>query len=120
MAPKAKRLLFSVTMRDCTLQTFTVPGPGGGGKDTSRTGVRIIHDASGAVGEGSEERSQNANKKKAWDKMGNSKKFRAWADLQAAKIMGQSDILSPEQVMAKVDRDIASCLADGAIIEECF
>lgn len=40
---KDKQLLFSVTMKDCDLQTFTVGGPGGGGKDTSSTGVRIVH-----------------------------------------------------------------------------
>lgn len=40
---KAKHLLFSVTMKDCDLQFFTVGGPGGGGKDTSSTGVRIVH-----------------------------------------------------------------------------
>jgi hypothetical protein len=38
-----KELLFSVTIKDCEVQTFTVKGPGGGGKDTSQTGVRVIH-----------------------------------------------------------------------------
>jgi hypothetical protein len=40
---KDKKLLFSVTMNDCDVQTFTVKGNGGSGKDTSQTGIRIVH-----------------------------------------------------------------------------
>ena len=44
-----KHLLFSVTRKDLIRQTFTVGGHGGGGKDTSNSGVRLIHPLSGAV-----------------------------------------------------------------------
>lgn len=37
-----KELLFSVTMKDLEMQTFSVGGHGGGGKDTSNSGVRLI------------------------------------------------------------------------------
>lgn len=40
---KERTLLFSVTIADCEVGTFTVKGPGGGGKDTSRTGIRVTH-----------------------------------------------------------------------------
>lgn len=43
MKHKEKRLLFSVTIADCDVKTFTVKGPGGGGKDTSQTGIRVTH-----------------------------------------------------------------------------
>jgi len=43
MNNKEKTLLFSVTIADCDVGTFTVKGPGGGGKDTSQTGVRVTH-----------------------------------------------------------------------------
>lgn len=43
MKDKNKVLLFSVTIKDCDVGTFTVKGPGGGGKDTSQTGVRVTH-----------------------------------------------------------------------------
>lgn len=43
MSKQNKHLLFSVTLEDCEVQTFTVGGNGGSGKDTSQTGVRIIH-----------------------------------------------------------------------------
>lgn len=38
-----KQLLFSVTIKDCRVDTFTVGGNGGSGKDTSNTGVRVTH-----------------------------------------------------------------------------
>jgi protein subunit release factor A len=66
-------LLFSVTKKDFDIQTFTVPGPGGGGKDTSNTGVRLIHRDSGAVGEGREHRSNSKNREAAFKKLVNSK-----------------------------------------------
>lgn len=40
---KEKHLLFSVTINDCNVDTFTVGGKGGSGKDTSQTGIRVTH-----------------------------------------------------------------------------
>jgi protein subunit release factor B len=40
---KEKELLFSVTMNDCDMQTFTVSGAGGQHRDKAKTGVRITH-----------------------------------------------------------------------------
>jgi protein subunit release factor B len=80
----AKReLLFSVTLKDCTVQTFTAGGPGGQHQNTSNTAVRIIHRASGATGESREHRSQLQNKKAAFRRMAESKKFQTWVNKQA-------------------------------------
>lgn len=38
-----KVLLFSVTIKDCKVDAFTVGGNGGSGKDTSNTGARVTH-----------------------------------------------------------------------------
>ena len=73
---KQRRLLFSVTAADCDMQTFNASGPGGQHRDKKQTAVRFIHKASGAVGESREHRSQYANKKAAWTRMGESKKFK--------------------------------------------
>lgn len=88
----AKKLLFSVTTQDCDLDTFTVGGNGGSGKDTSNTGVRWTHRASGAVGEAREERSQQKNKERAWRRMAESKKFQTWLRIEAAKRSGQPSV----------------------------
>lgn len=79
-----RQFLFSVTLADCEVQTFTVGGHGGSGKDTSNTGVRIIHHPSGARGECREHRSQLQNKRAAMRRLGESRSFKLWAKLQAA------------------------------------
>ncbi len=40
---KEKKLLFSITIKDCKVDAFTVGGNGGAGKDTSNTGCRVTH-----------------------------------------------------------------------------
>lgn len=98
--------VFSVTIQDCDVQTFSVGGNGGSGKDTSNTGVRIVHRASGAVGEGREHRSQLQNKYAAWRRMGESKAFQAWAK---AEVMRRRGELSPEQLAEQaVEKDLLS------------
>lgn len=92
VANSKRELLFSVTLSDCKLDTFTVGGHGGSGKDTSNTGVRITHIPSGAVGEGRESRSQLQNKRAAWKRMGESRAFRAWARTRAAQLAGEKPI----------------------------
>ncbi len=118
MEDKKKKLLFSVTMRDLKMQTFTVPGPGGGGKDTSRTGVRLIHEASGAVGVGSETRSVTQNRRAAFVKLANSEKFKAWHRIECAKQLGQRVPETEEQILARVDKMIEEGLRSGAIVVE--
>lgn len=85
---KNKQLLFSVTLEDCRVDTFTVGGNGGSGKDTSNTGVRITHIESGAVGKAVDTRSQSKNKKLAFKRMAESKKFKDWHRIECAKRLG--------------------------------
>jgi hypothetical protein len=72
----------SVTMKDCDLQTFRSGGPGGQHQNKSETGVRIVHRASGAVGESREHRSQLQNKHAAWRRMAEHPKFKVWLNRQ--------------------------------------
>lgn len=114
-----KRLLFSVGMKDFRMQTFSVGGHGGSGKDTSNSGVRLIHDASGAVGEGREHRSNTRNRRSAFEKLIATKKFRDWHKIECARQMGKWVPETPEQIMARVDRMISEGVMDGTIrIEE--
>jgi hypothetical protein len=88
----AKKKLFSVGVADCRVDTFTVGGHGGSGKDTSNTGVRIVHEPSGAVGEARESRSQLQNKRLAFGRMADSERFRNWAKIMAGLAMSTEDI----------------------------
>lgn len=76
----SKEKVFSVTLADCEVQTFSAGGPGGQHQNTSNTGVRIIHRESGAVGISREERSQLQNKKAAFRRMVDSPKFRIYVN----------------------------------------
>jgi protein subunit release factor A len=88
----AKQLLFSVTLADCRVDTFTVGGAGGGGKDTSNTGVRITHLASGATAIATETRSQFKNKQAAFRRMAETRTFKAWHLIETARRGGGKSI----------------------------
>jgi protein subunit release factor B len=111
--------LFSVTIKDCKVETFSVGGAGGGGKDTSNTGVRISHPPSGAVGVGVDHRSQLKNKQDAFRRMGESKQFQVWAKLKASTTPGQktidemiNELLQPENI--KEETYCPYCLTPGS------
>lgn len=75
---ETRRKILSVTMADCDLYTMKATGPGGQNVNKRETAVRIVHRASGAVGECREERSQLANKRRAWRRMYEDPKFQLW------------------------------------------
>ena len=65
----ARELLFSITKDDFTIQTFRSGGKGGQNQNKRETGVRIIHNDSGARGESRNHRTQLANKKEAFRRL---------------------------------------------------
>lgn len=79
----SRKLAFSVTLKDCDVQTFSAGGPGGQNQNRRSTGVRIIHHPSGAVGEARDKRSQLQNKRSAFQRMGNDERFWRWVWIQA-------------------------------------
>lgn len=88
----AKRLLFSVTLKDCRLDTFRAGGKGGQNQNKVESGVRITHLASGAVGEARDSRDQLTNKRNAWSRMAASGKFKAWHRLVLCEILSGKSI----------------------------
>lgn len=89
---KNKKLLFSVTAKDCDWQEMTAGGPGGQHQNRRKTAIRCIHRASGAVGFSREHKSQIQNKQEAFARMAQTKEFNNWVRIQAAKMMGQRDV----------------------------
>jgi len=97
-----KERLFSLTAKDFRVDTFRAGGPGGQNQNKRDTGVRIIHLASGAIGEARDQRSQVQNRRAAFRRLAESEKFRAWLRIEAARAM-----LSQEEKRAieeKVER----------------
>ncbi len=85
----SKELLFSLTKKDFKVDTFRAGGKGGQKQNKTNSGVRVTHIASGAVGEGRDERSQLQNKKNAFERCVNSDIFQKWFRVECAKRLGQ-------------------------------
>lgn len=91
----------SVTIRDCIVQTFRAGGKGGQNQNKRDTGVRVIHEPSGAVGESREQRSQLQNKQAAFRRMAAHPRMRVWinqtlygtvrAEREVAHLMARTD-----------------------------
>jgi protein subunit release factor B len=90
-----RELIFSVTLKDCEVQTFRAGGNGGQNQNKRNTGVRIIHRDSGARAEAREHRTQYQNKRAAFRRMTETKEFKLWLRMRA----GES-----ERVAAAVDQ----------------
>lgn len=93
-----KELLHSITKKDFEIQTFRAGGPGGQNQNKRNTGVRIIHKASGAVGEARDQRSQLQNKRNALKRLVEDPKFKLWN----ARVC--HEIMSGESIEEKVEK----------------
>jgi protein subunit release factor B len=91
-----RKLLFSVKIGDCKVQTFRAGGPGGQNQNKRDTGVRIIHPPSGAVGVSREKRTQPENKKLAFRRMAQSKKFQTWAKIKGLQLRPVDEIVDEQ------------------------
>lgn len=87
-----KELLFSLTHKDFEIQTFRSGGSGGQNQNKRETGVRIIHNASGARGESREERSQNQNRKIAFKRLAETLEFKRWLNARVAEAILEESI----------------------------
>lgn len=65
----ARTLIFSATRKDFRVETMRSSGPGGQNVNKLETKVRITHTATGLRAECGEERSQHANKQRAFQKL---------------------------------------------------
>jgi protein subunit release factor A len=80
-----KKILFSLTAKDFRWDVFRAGGKGGQKQNKTSSGVRCVHEPSGAVGEGRDERSQHANRKNAFSRCVSSNKFKTWHKMEVAK-----------------------------------
>jgi protein subunit release factor B len=110
-----RKLVLSVTAKDCELQTFRCGGPGGQKQNKTSSGVRWIHRASGARGECREERSQLQNKKIAWRRMVESKTFQVWLKRELG-----GDVLAEAELERRVQARLRADLAEENLRWEFF
>lgn len=115
-----KRLLFSVTKKDLIRQTFRSGGSGGQNQNKVESGVRFIHEPSGARGEARDSRDQKTNERSAFERMVATKEFQIWLKLEIAKRRGMYIPETPEQIRARVDKYVDDGLKDGSIVIEDY
>jgi protein subunit release factor B len=90
---QAKRLIFSVTAKDCKFKATKGSGPGGQHRNKTSSAIYCFHEPSGAVGYACDERSQHRNKKIAFGRMARSKKFKDWLRLEVSRVTGERDLI---------------------------
>lgn len=98
---KEKKLLFSVTAKDCEWSYTKGTGAGGQKRNKTSSAVHCHHRPSGARGYSEASRSQLDNKRDAFVKMANTVEFRRWNQLEAMKKMGQL-----EELERKLEEDM--------------
>jgi protein subunit release factor B len=103
MAKREK--LFSVTAKDCDWDFFVGTGNGGQNKQKTNSACRCTHRASGAAGVAQDGRSQDLNKRKAFERMANTEVFQKWIKTEAMRRSGELAIIE-----AKVDEELTKAV----------
>lgn len=94
--------LFSLSKKDFLIQTFRSGGKGGQHQNKTDSGVRIKHIETGLTGESRTHSSQFQNKKEAFKRLVNSKKFQLWVNRRASEIISGQTI--EEEVSKMMER----------------
>lgn len=103
MVSMIKKLLFSVTAKDCDWSYYVGPGNGGQKKQKTKSGVMCTHRVSGAQARAHEDRMQLRNKEAAFKKMVETPTFKAWHKMEIARLSGEP---TPEPIEDVVDRQM--------------
>jgi len=98
---KEQTPFFSVTASDCRFDYYRGSGKGGQKRNKTSSAVRCTHLASGAVGQSEDGRSQAQNKKTAFSRMAETKKFKIWLQMEFSRKAGIE-----AEIEAKVDREM--------------
>lgn len=83
MQKQNKKLLFSVTKKDLNITYFSGSGAGGQHRNRHNNCVRIHHPNSGVTVQATESKSLGTNKKVAFKRLTENKKFKAWLSAMA-------------------------------------
>ena len=108
MNQDTKEKLFSVTLKDCEVQTYRGSGAGGQKRNKTSSAVRIVHKDSGAVGQCENYREQSKNKLEAFKRMSQTEEFKKWIRIETARRTGE--LLEIEK---QVDKEMKKVKIEG-------
>lgn len=102
----AKELLFSMSKEkgDFKIETFRSGGKGGQHQNTTDSGARVIHVASGLTAESRTERSQHQNIKIAFKNLTNKPEFKKWLRIESARRAGT--VKTEKQIQEDVENSM--------------
>lgn len=84
--------MFSVTAADCRWDVFRGSGDGGQKRQKTSSGVRCVHEPSGAEGKATDSREQSQNRRTAFERMVATPEFQSWMKLKIEAGLGHVDI----------------------------
>jgi protein subunit release factor B len=104
-----KELLFSITKDSKDLRWDYYRGSGKGGQKRNKTEncCRVTHLPSGAAGKSEEGRSKLQNRKKALRRMAETRQFRDWVYIEAARISGEQ-----REIEQRVERSMLDVITE--------
>jgi protein subunit release factor B len=114
----SKKLLFSVTKKDLIRQTFRCGGKGGQNVNKVETGVRFIHEPSGARAESCTARHQHQNEVLAFERLARTAEMQRWLKHQAAKHLGNPVPKTQAELIAEVNAAVDQMMAPQNILIE--
>ena len=92
-----------MTAKDFRFDTFRAGGKGGQNQNKVESGVRCVHEESGATGIARDSRDQPKNRRNAFLRCVQSQKFKIWHKIECARRMGCPAELTEEDLQAIVD-----------------
>lgn len=80
-----RQLVLSLTKKDFEVSYFSGSGGGGQHRNKHQNCVRIRHDPSGAMAVGQDGKSKDQNKKAAFKRLNETKKFKDWLKIKLSE-----------------------------------
>lgn len=114
-----RKPVLTLTAKDFKIDTFRCGGKGGQNVNKVESGVRFTHEPSGCVQECREERSQHANKKKAFERLCNQPKFREWLRVETMRKIG-STVYEAKMNEVPIEQKVDEMMKPEYIKEEYF
>lgn len=114
-----RKPVLTLTAKDFRIDTFRCGGHGGQHINKVESGVRFTHVPSGCVQECREERSQHANKKKAFERLCNQPKFQKWLKVETMRRIG-TKVYEASMNPATIEERVEELMKPEYIKEEYF